>query len=183
MTTEAWSALISAIGVMTAIGLQVIEWRRSSFSRRIEMMAALDSRFENPEIRDLRRRAAAWLQNQNPEDREGREAASGVINFFETLGYLYGKRAVDADGVWHFFASWLLPYYAATEHLRREIADGDRNVFCEFDKIYLAVKKIEERKHLSNDTLHIVGPDALRKFLAAESCLKTANIPATTPNL
>jgi len=181
MSPEAWSALFAAVGVVVAIFLQIGEWRRAKFSRGIEIVAALDVRFEGPELRELRRQAAAYLSKPSPNDQAGREAARAIINFFETLGFLHAKGVVDAESAWHFFGSWLLPYHAATKTLRVQISEGDPNVFSEFGKIYSAVEDVEKSRHPSNDTSHIIGPDALERFLLQEAGLEMKSLPSTVP--
>ena len=117
MTAPAWSALVSTLALIVTISVQIAEWRRARFSRGIDTIAAMDTRFESAEFREVRKRAATYLATKPAADPAGRESVLGVLNFFETLGFLFAKHIVDAKTVWHFFGTWLLPYYATSKSL------------------------------------------------------------------
>ena len=183
MSPEAISAAAASAGVIAAIWLQIAEWKRSRFARGIDAISALDARFDGPELREVRRRAAAYFLDPKPDDVEGTEAAQHLMNFFETLGFLYEKQVIDDESVWHFFASWILPYYRESQALRTEIAKDDPNVYSSFRKVYDAVRKCEERRHASRQSVHILADDAVRAFLVEEAALATKSLPHTTPQL
>lgn len=115
MSASEWMPIIASIGLIITVIFQIVEWRRSRFARGLETIAALDARFESPEFREIRRRAAAYHLAESKDDRAGEEAAITVINFFETIGFLQEKKVLDSNMVWHFFASWLIPYYVASD--------------------------------------------------------------------
>lgn len=140
MSPEAWSAIIAAIGVIVAIGFQILEWRRSTFARGLDTIASLDSRFESPEFREIRRRAAMYFLNPNHTDRAGYEAASTVLNFFETVAFLHGRRVVDTEVVWHFFASWLLQYYFAADQLIASCQTVDPACYEKLTLLYESIR-------------------------------------------
>jgi hypothetical protein len=145
------------------------------------MIAALDARFDGPEFREVRRRAASYLAIPSNPDQAGAEAARAVVNFFESVGFLYNKSVIDAESAWHFFGSWVLPYYIASQALRAKGAAGDPTVYCEFEKLYKAVKRIEEERHPSGDVIHITGPEAIAEFLEAERGLQMKVLPGAVP--
>ncbi|MGH8510112.1 MAG: DUF4760 domain-containing protein [Gammaproteobacteria bacterium] len=181
MTAPAWSALISTVALIVTISVQVAAFRRDRFSRGIDAVRAMDARFESSEFRDLRRRAALYLIEKPQNDPSAREALVGVLNFFETLGFLYAKKVVDAYSVWHFFGSWLMPYYSASKHVIDELRTEDPSLYSDLGPLYQAVSKVEARKHPSKDTLHILSREAMDELLRSETVLPTTPRPSTTP--
>lgn len=171
MSAEAWSALIAAIGVVITIIFQIRTWQQTNFARKIDLIANFDNRFETQEFREIRRNASTYLLDPDDGGAEGREAVCAVINFFETLGYLYSKGTIDKESVWHFFSSWLIPYYVASETVRFEKSENDSNVYIEFKKLYDVVTKEEIKRHPSNGLNHITDEDAIKEFLTSEAKL------------
>ena len=104
------------------------------------------------------------------------------MNFYETIGFLYSKKVIDGEIVWHFFSASLLPYFqAAFDRIVALEQNKDPNSFCELDRVYRAVQKIEASKHPSGDTLHLLRADAVQAFLKRESKLKSSTLPGTSP--
>lgn len=98
LSAEHWSALSAAAGVLVAITFQIIEWRRQRYSKGIDTIAQMDSRWDSPEFREMRRRASRFLIDPVAETKSsGEEAVRTVLNFFETLGFLERKKVVDAE--------------------------------------------------------------------------------------
>lgn len=181
MTPPAWSALISTIALIVTISVQIAAWRRDRFSRGIDIIRAMDARFESSDFRELRRCAALHLIHKPENDPAGREALLGVLNFFETLGFLYAKKVVDAYSLWHFFGSWLLPYYSASSHIVDEMRTKDPSIYSELGPLYKAVCEVEKEKHPSKDTLHMLSRESIDEFLHIQSVLPTTPRPSSTP--
>lgn len=166
--------LATVAGVLSAIVLQILEWRRARLSRGIDTLLTFDARFSAAEMRALRRRGAVFLLaciDGEPDDAEGRLAAKAVLNFFEAIGFLHSKGVVDAGSIWQFFAPWLLCYFEASKQFRARVAKGDPFVYCELERVFEAVKRVEEKKHPTHQLLHMTSAKALRSFLSEESKL------------
>jgi hypothetical protein len=181
MSAEAWSALAAVVGVIVTAIFQLLGWRRDRIARGMESIAALDSRFESPEFREVRRRAAAHLSAPDSPTDGGEEAVRTVLNFFEAVGFLYSSKLVTAKSVWVFFSSWLIPYYAATENLSTTLRLEDPNSYSELERLHRDVCKIERKAHPSGDVSYLTTPEALRTFLHREASLELRALPSTAP--
>ena len=171
MKIEAVSALASAIGVISAIVMQIREWRRASLTNRMATVTRYEARFEARDFRGLRRAAASYLLAPDAGGADGRDAVKSIINFFESVGYLFEKGMLTDEDAWQFFASWLVPYYVASEKVRAEEAENDPNVYCSIGRLYLAVLAVEAKKHPSRETTHLIAPEAVKQILEDESQL------------
>jgi len=168
MRPEAIPAYVSALGVIAAMYWQIREWRRASLTNRMATITSYESRFEAAEFRDLRRVAARYLLAHDATEPAGRDATKAIVNFFESIGYLFEKGMLKDEDVWQFFASWLVPYYIASEKVRAEESENDPNVYSSVGNVYLAVLAVEAKKHPTGQTSHLIAPKAVRAFLDDE---------------
>lgn len=172
MDFKDFAELTAVVGVLSAIVFQILEWRRERLARGIDTLLAFDTRFTAQEMRRLRQRGGAHLLaflGGNADDPEGRLAAKAVLNFFESVGFLYSKGVVDAASVWQFFAPWLLAYHEASRTFRASVAKGDPFVYCELERVAEAVRRVEVKRHPTHRLDHITAETALRSFLIEES--------------
>lgn len=175
-----WTAIGSiatGIGVIVTVIVFIVESRRSRFARAIDILMQFDSRFDSPEFRGIRRCAAEFLlSGAKEEDRDGRQAIADVLNFFETVAFLYRNKVIEANMVWHTFASWLLPYWKASDsYLRRRLLD-DPNSYRETAVLFEAVWSIEKKELHDRTEQSIVTEESLTRFLKTEvELLSTKN--------
>jgi hypothetical protein len=168
-----WTAIGSiatSIGVIVAVVAFIIESHRSRFTKAIDILMQFDKRFDSPEFRETRRRAAEFLlSGSKEEDKDGRQAIADVLNFFETVAFLYRNKAIKANVVWHTFASWLLPYWKAAESYIQICLLNDPNSYGETAVLFDAVWSIEQ-KHLHDRTeKSIITEKSLNSFLKSEA--------------
>ncbi|HEX7048296.1 MAG TPA: hypothetical protein VF275_12065 [Gammaproteobacteria bacterium] len=177
-----WSALSAVVGVIAVICFQVAEWRRQRFAKGIDTVAQLDSRWDSVEFRDIRREAAAYLIDGNSTtEAAGEEAVRTVLNFYETLGFLNRKNVIDSEAIWHFFGSWIFPYYHASKPVRDKSRQLDPNCYSELESLVTAVREVEKKCHPSKSSLHLELEENITKFLQREAKLELAAVPSTTP--
>jgi hypothetical protein len=168
-TATGFAALI---GASAALANGFRQDKRAQFTHMITILSQLDVRFDSKEFRGRRRLAAAWLANGSQSaDLVGQDAARDVLNFFETLAFLHRREAIDAEAVWHYFASWLLPYYQAFESFVRKEQATDPNAYREFQTLFDAVFQIEREKRDYRGTEQVVSPENVKSILASESAL------------
>ena len=105
------------------------------------------------------------------DEPSGENAAHEILNFFETLAFLHRRGAVDADAVWHYFATWLLPYYRALMPLIQREQQTDPNIYHEFFALYEAVFQVEREKRNYRGTELVVSKEAVAAVLAEEAKL------------
>ena len=170
MNSIDWTAvgsITSSIGVIAAIVFFIFENRRSKFSRAIDILMQYDNKFDSPEFRATRRRAAEFLlSGGKSDDEEGRQAINDVLNFFENIAFLYDNNVVNAKMVWHTFASWFLPYWKTSETYIKESRSYDSTSYENSDALFNKVLAIE-KKRCHNSLM--VEEDYLKKFIRIET--------------
>ena len=112
-----WNAVTALDGVAAAIAAlatMVAESRRSRFAQQIDLLLRFEDRFATPDFLSIRKRAATGLTTDKPDE------SDDVLDFFETVGLLVQKGALNPQMVWNSFAYWLLHYTAAaSEHISK----------------------------------------------------------------
>lgn len=182
LSAEQWSALSAVAGVLLAITFQIIEWRRQRYSKGIDTIAQMDSRWDSAEFREIRRQASRFLVNPDSITKSsGEEAVRTVLNFFETLGFLERKTVVDAEAVWHFFGSWIFPYFHGSKPVMDRSRELDPNCYTELENLFKKIQKIERTAHPSKNSLHVEVDRYIKDFLRREASLELDTIPSTAP--
>ncbi len=110
--------------------------KRARFNQRIDLILKLSERFDKAEMRTSRAKAAQILRT-NPNAEDG--AVWDVLNFFEELGFLLDRKAVDVEAVYEFFEYWAIPYYQATEEYRQKERIATDNL-----DLYSKIKKLKD---------------------------------------
>jgi hypothetical protein len=168
-----WTAIGSiatSVGVIVAVVALIIESRRSRFTKAIDILMQFDNRFDSLEFREIRCRAAEFLlSGSKEEDKDGRQAIADVLNFFETVAFLYRNKAIRADMVWHTFASWLLPYWKAAESYVQRRRLDDPNSYGETAVLFDAVWSIEQKQIRDQTEKSIITDESLNRILRSET--------------
>lgn len=149
--------------VVAVLGLMWQAWR-ARYNQRIDLILKFAERFEKPEWRRIRAKAASALR----ENRDTSETAvSDVLSFFEEIGFLFDRKAIDLDAVYEFFEFCLIPYYQATEsYVARERQETRcPDLFVKFDKLFLELTLLELMRTGSTPLRSATEVD---KFLEAE---------------
>lgn len=94
-----WTAVaaVSALAAALAVVYQTYIYR---FSLGVDLTLKLDERFEGKEFQGKRAKAARALRQEN---RSIKADAEDVLDFFETLGFLVRRKALDKELVWNTF--------------------------------------------------------------------------------
>jgi hypothetical protein len=176
-----WTALgsiASSIGVIVAIFIFVYESRRSRFTKAIDILMQYDNRFDSPEFRATRRRAAKFLlSGSKKEDKDGRQAISDVLNFFEIIASLYKHKIIKATMVWHNFGCWLLPYWKAAESYIQESRLKDPTSYEDTDTLFNDVLDIEKTSRSNRTKKSIIDDESLNYILKCEAELPSTKKP------
>jgi hypothetical protein len=167
MTPAGWAALIATGGLIVTIWFQIVEWRRTHASKSLDIVLALEARFQSDEFAQKRRLAARSLQ-VGGTDARGQRAICDVLDFLETLGFLYGRRALDAETIWHFFGHWLLHYYVAAERIIKEEQGRSATLYVELDSLFQVIRDVELKRDPSAIGDRMFSRDAIDRFLSEE---------------
>jgi hypothetical protein len=158
-----WNAVAALAGVaaaVAAIAALVAESRRSRFAQAVELLLRFEDRFASPDFLTTRRRAAEGLATGKPSE------VDDVLDFFETIGMLVQKKALDKEMVWSSFAYWLLRYTAAARKYISESRSADPAVWRNLVYLRNIVDAIETREGGTQPT-----PDDIARFLSDEKAL------------
>jgi len=176
-----WTAvgsIASSIGVIVAIFTFIYESRRFRFTKAIDILMQYDNRFDSPEFRATRRRAAKFLISGNKkEDKDGRQAINDVLNFFETIAFLYKNKIIKANMVWHTFGCWLLPYCKAAESYIQESRLEDPSSYEDTDTLFTDVLDIEKTSRYNRTKKSIIDDESLNHILKCEAELPQTKKP------
>ena len=137
---------------MAGIAVAWVESRRHRFAQSIELILKFDERFSSGEFMKQRDAAAKCLKAKaykNPAE-QGAKDADVVLDFFETVGYLLRRGALDERMVWHTFWHWIMGYYQAAEEYISQTRKADPTVWEDFIHLHQRMEVIE-RYTVSND--------------------------------
>jgi hypothetical protein len=163
------TAAAAAVGAAVALGNAYRQDMRAQFTQMINILSQQDARFDSPDFRVVRAKAAQWIRaGSDPDDIGGDDAARAVLNFFETLAFLHRREAVDSDAVWHYFASWLLPYHVALRPLVARSQADDPNTYREYSALYDAIFQVEREKRNYRGTEQVISAANVAAVLEAE---------------
>jgi hypothetical protein len=124
----------------------------------------LEAEFGAPDMRTARSLAAKALRS----DANAPEIEP-VLDFFETIGALLRRRALDEEFAWSSFSYWALRYAAlARDRIQaRRGAEADQTYYEEFDLLIRRFERVEvRRRHLK--LAPAFSRDSLVSFLEEE---------------
>lgn len=165
---EVWSVLIAVLAAIWAIWANTLEWKRSRFIKGIELLDTYRCDFSDEPLRNKRRQAARYLLEEKRDHNNPPEALVDILDFFECIAYLKKRKLFEIETVWHFFASWILPYVAAANEEIKRIRSDDSTLFEDLLNLYTDIESIEKKRHPSHKSFHIVSPPEVKSFLKGE---------------
>jgi len=157
-----WVSIAQIIGVLVAIFALIWQIRRSWFLSNIEINLKLEDKFNRPDLKDMRHKAAkCMLDGQFSE-------AEDVFDFFETIGHLVRRKKLDKEFVWHTFYEWIHGYWSSgveyiTETRKRE---EDQTLWEDFEWLHNELLKIQ--KHKGGISRPLLSKEEIKKFLENE---------------
>ena len=145
------------------LGVTVFWWqvRRARYSQRIDLILKMSERFDKPEMKAIRARAAkALLLNRNTRE----DAVSQVLDFFEEIGFLMIRGAIDEDAVYTFFDYWVVRYCLATKVYREDLNNNSTPA-----DMYSHTSQLFHILVSRGDCLQSLGANKIDDFLRDES--------------
>ena len=138
-----WDAIAGLSGLaaaMVAIVALIRQTRQTAFVAGVELLFSTYERFYSAEMLANRRRAAAGLLTNEPS------AADDVLNFFEVVGLLTRRKALDETMVWHLLSGCVVPYVAASAKYIEESRRADKTIWSEVLWLAERMQAIERRQ-------------------------------------
>jgi hypothetical protein len=139
----ALSGAMAAVAALIVAVVTCLQLKHSRFALGVNIILKLEATFDAPEMSAARSLAATALKaDPNTADIEP------VLDFFETIGVLLRRRAIDEELVWSSFSYWVLRYAALARdqiHARRK-AEADDTYYEEFDFLVKQMTALEVKK-------------------------------------
>jgi hypothetical protein len=140
------SNITAIVAVIVSVATLIVTFRQLGlfrYSHGIDLIFNLENKFDAPRMRFARHLfAEAHLRKDKSDEIEE------ILDFFEVLGLLVRKKAVDQDVVWNSFSHWILRYgnLADTFIKSRRIKESDNTYYEEFEGLVSIMKKIDCKK-------------------------------------
>jgi hypothetical protein len=161
------AVVIALIGVITAILSLRSQIKRAKFSQSVDLLLKFEDRFFNTEQMKTARLLASKSLQQG-----GDSGVDDVLDFFETIGMLIRKDALDKEMVWNTFFYWLHRYWSAARDYISSQREDDPATWQELTYLHERMIEVERKKtHCSDSDLRLSKED-IKKFLEEEASLQ-----------
>jgi hypothetical protein len=162
----ALAGIASALYVRWGIKEQTASFEKQSTTYRLslslDLALRLDDRFNRPEFKEARSRAAAALLA-----RQNESEAEEVFDFFDSIGLVVRLGAFREEIAHSFFFHWINLYWNAGKHFIGTKQKETSEVWKDFESLYHKVRAIEKQKNPDSEDLKLL-PDRLNDQLQEE---------------
>jgi len=157
---SAWAAVTASLIAIIAL---IIESRRTRFQVGVDIFLKFNDRFfENEAMKIVRRKAANGILTGKNEE------VDDVLDFFEEIGLLLKRKAIDEKFVWHSFYHWVHRYYFLTKSYVDTVRKDDDTIWEDFVWLHDRISNYEKkRRNCSDQDLDLEESD-LKEFLQDE---------------
>lgn len=165
------------VAAFTAVIAIYLEGKRSRFSLGVDTILNLDDRFNDTEMRQARLAAAkSILDILEKRTDKTNEDVEEVLDFFETVGLMTHKGALDDEMVWNTFFYYLHPYCcSADEYIKTKMQkEQDSTIYQELMWLDKRIVAIDKRKR--GGIYLDLSKEQLKKFLEEEANLHTSPV-------
>lgn len=169
-------AITAVAGTIISIWAIIIESKSSRLLHSSDMILNLFESFNNDEMRRARKASATYLLSSmdNPNtDEQPNTDVEKVLDFFQLIGLLTRRGALDKQMVWSKFFYYLHPYhYAAEKYIttRRNIHE-DISLWADINKLHKRLISIEKHERQCPITKISLDKDSIKKYLEEEILL------------
>src|SRR5438067_815118 len=106
-----------------------------------EWLFKLDEHFDSGPFRSKRRMSAIALKGKKYEP-----VLEDIWDFFDTMGLLLRKGALDEEMIWSRFFYWINGYWKTSKDLLEERRGSETQIWGDFEYVYKAVIAWEEKQ-------------------------------------
>lgn len=161
---SAISAIVAVISALVAITGLILQGRRWRFSLGVDLLLKLDERFSTERMLNTRRSAAKALLASSTND-----DLDEILDFFEIMGILVRKKAIDPTLAWHSFFYWVQGYFHVAGEVITSVRQTDHTVWKDLVYLYDRMAAIEKAERKCTDAGLALSADDKREFLEKES--------------
>ena len=168
---EAYAAVAAVIVSLLVFAYQFYLGR---FRTSIDLALKLKEQFDSRSFEAKRHSAASALLIDQMAMQ-----AEPIYDFFDMVGFLVRKKAIDREIAWSIFYDWVHGYWSnGTEYIRKVRDDQkDKTIWDNFEKLHKVLLEIQRREGNQSE------PELMRArekiaFLEEEKSLRAAASPA-----
>jgi hypothetical protein len=173
------------LAVVVSVFALISSLRHQRFAMGVDILAKLDDAYGSDEMRAVRARAASQLVGKNLERDPD---VDRLLDFFEHIGLVQRRGAVDLELVWHAFYSPITFYCDVTTEYRSRARLEDPAHWEDIERLASRMYKYQRRRDCRLTEVSICTQDELtpgqHEFLDEESALDeslSAKPPTLTP--
>jgi len=156
------------VAIAVSIVVLWIQIRRARFAQSVDLILKLEQRFfESENMIEVRRKAAGALRTNRSSPASD---VDDVLDFFETLGLLARKKALDKEMIWNTFYHWIHRYRLLLKDHILEKQETNSSIWEDLLALDNALVAIELKRSKSRFDIDIPEIELL-EFLKDESNL------------
>ena len=156
-----------AVLVVSVLGLW-FQIQRSAFSMSVDLTLKLDDKFNSDSFRKQRAKSAKSISKSKFKE------AEDVFDFFETIGLLVRRGALDKEVAWHSFFHWIHGYWTSSSAYIIEERRKNSSVYKDFALLHEMMCDFEKENNHLTDSEITLSPEDVKEFLDDESKSATA---------
>lgn len=164
-TLEGLKALAPWVAIGVTIIVLIVQIIRSRFAQSVDLILKLEQRFFGSEdMTEARKRAAEALRSSPSSPSSDIE---DVLDFFDTLGLLVRRKALDKEMVWHTFYHWIHRYWLLSNAYITEKQKIKPTLWEDLTDLEKQIVSMERKRSKSNADIDL-SEDDLKEFLNDE---------------
>jgi hypothetical protein len=144
---ENWAA-VAALAALAAVIIAIQQTSLSRMTMGADLIMRLNDQFEDKEFQRTRSDAAIAIRRLTPQNK-GR--VEDVFDFFDTIGILVRRGALDKELAWSRFFYWLHGYHRWAKPFLDEQRKAFPNRYADFVWLHSKLAKIEVSKEPMNE--------------------------------
>jgi hypothetical protein len=174
-----YNAITAYTGLLTALVAIFVIWiesRRHRFSMGLDLILRLEDQFRTERMYVNRRKASLAFQANHCADAVNE--IDEIIDFFEGVGFMVSRGALNEKIVWTFFSSYLFRFWHFAQEYIEQERKRDTTLWSEFIKLYHTLVKIQLGVRWKCGTGLKLSEEDYRQFLQEEARL---SVPGGSP--
>ena len=140
ITSETFWVAVGSIGTIWAVSMAVWQIRLSRITASADLLLRLEDRFDDKGFIEKRKDAVRAIKNTTRANQGNIEE---IFDFFETIGILVHKGALDEELAWSSFFYWLHGYYRFGKKFLDEQRENFPSRYEEVIRLHDKLSKIE----------------------------------------
>ena len=155
-----WAALVTAL---IALGAWITQSRSTTFSIKIQNQQFKESIYDSEEMIRIRKKASKDILNKKFNTNE----VTILFNFFESVGLLLRRNALDLEMLWNDFSSPTLYYWSASETYLINVRNSDETIWENYEYLFKKLMWYSKKKYKLKD--YDISAKEINQFLRREA--------------